>query len=824
MCFSFRHCTNVSVLLSVSGLKSSAIKNRIERLHLRHDSRDGQLTVGCCSKCAAIDTRAKETQSLYSILLSKLWQSIAKDTARNMVVRRTHPPTRRVAISAFLSLLLRLFLATPVSIAFQNLDIRRRSFRRENGLLVLLATKSPKPVDPAARFHVDMYRILESRRNLASSTSIALSPMERRKRPEILSTDIDGTERVMGMLLHMESISVATEESYKITLGALVHRGRLRWRRDDSTIVCAADEVTGIMHGIWGQSDLTVSTETCNMALQAYAVCATPRGNRQYAQHAQDLVEKMDENGIEVSADSLCHLIHAWAWQQENMQPGRCAEMAQENLDRLLEKSPSDETLLLGYHWLLEAWSKASDDGARERADEILKHMIAIQKRVPQAQYPNANTFSNAVLAWSKAPGQSSADRAQTLLDMVIETYDNGELPDGSEPELIAFNGILSAWGRIGRVDKAEKVLRDLKRLSEVCENLAPDVVSYNNVLHAYLRSKDKQHALDRILEIIAEMEESDAASPSITPDSFSYSLVLKAYVQSKRPEAALRAYEMLSKMRELWKEGDETAKPSNRHFNIAINAMAKSKTQLDPWKAYELLNQMQSSKKTQPDIISFTSVIECFSKSSDPQAADLSIDLLRQATAIYEETAREDVMPNLRTYSMVISAMATNPTYANVERARTLLIELVEKHEESDDPELQPNAFPFNYVLNCAANCLGSDEEKTKAFQLAAKTYNDLRKSSCASPDSFTYAFWFKCCNNLLPLGAIRTKGITLAFEQCKGDGILGQETLHRFLAGTPAELVSKLLDLEPSTSPSVFRRMTIDDLPPAWSRNVRK
>lgn len=708
------------------------------------------------------------------------------------------------------------------SAAFQTVVTPNSHWRRRDVILNLQPT--PSTSDPAARFHTDMYRILKSRRNLASSTPLVLSPLERRQRPEVLTTDVDGAERVVGMLRHMESIGVATEESYQITLRALVQRGRLRWRRDDSLIVCAADEVGEIMHGAWSIEEGTgLSAKTCNLALQAYAVCATPRGKRQYAQRAQELLEKMDDNGIQATATSLGHVVHAWAWQQENLKPGTCAEMAQTNFERLLNTSPTDEELLQSYHWLLEAWSKASDDEAKEHADEILAQMETVSQRFPQAQYPNSYSFSNAILAWSKAPGEASAERAEALLETVVGKYENGCLPEGSEPELIAFNGVLSAWGRLGRVDKTEKVFQDLRRLSEVCENLQPDSVSYNNVIHSYLRSNDKGLALARILEIVDEMEQADSDALSIRPDSLSYSLVLKAWVQSKHPDAALRAYDMLSKMRALWREGDESAKPSNRHFNIVINSMAKSET-LDPWKAHELLLQMQSSKRTQPDIISFTSVIECFSKSTDPRAAEMSINLLRQASLLYEETAQTELMPNLRTYSMVISSMATNPIFENVEMARSLLVELLEKYEESGHKDLKPNAFPFNYALNCAANCIGNDQEKSKAFQLAAKTYNDLRKSTLTSPDSHSYAFWFKCCNNLLPLGEIRTKGISLAFNQCKADGLLGSETLHRFLAGSSPDIVSELLELEPKTSPSVYRKMTIDDLPPSWSRNIQR
>ena len=273
-----------------------------------------------------------------------------------------------------------------------------------------------------------------------------------------------------------------------------------------------------------------------------------------------------------------------------------------------------------------------------------------------------------------------------------------------------------------------------------------------------------------------------------------------------------------------LGEAGDKGAAPSTRHYNLVINALAKSNNGLNPRRAYELLLQMQASETCSPDAISYTSVIECFSKSTDPDAASISLQLLEEATNVYEETKDPEVMPNSRTYSMAINSLSTNPTLENVEKARDLLSELVELYAETKNSQLEPNAFPYNYVLNCAANCLGSDEEKLKSFKVAARTYNEMRQSENLQPDSFTYAFWFKCCNNLLPQGGLRTKGVSLAFQQCQADGLVSAETLKRMLAGTPPDVVAALLDLEPGTPPTVYRRMTLKDIPSSWCRNVKR
>ena len=735
------------------------------------------------------------------------------------------PPTRVLSISAITIFCFWLQFVRPATTFQSGLT------RKQSAILYTTSNLHAAPstmIDPASRFHADMHRVLKSRRNLMTSSQVAWNPLARGKKAHILTSDVDGTERVLSMLRHMISIGVATEESYLIALEALAKRGRLRWRRDDySSVICAADEVTELLKELEGQSHIQIlSVKTYEYALEAYASCATPRGNRKYAQHAQDLLDRMENNpNVKITPECVSHTIHAWAWQQENLTSGECARMAQTNFERLEQLSPSVATLQQSSHWLLEAWSKSNNEGSNERAGDILGKMLQIRKDHPEEStgFPNANTFSNAILAWSKAREAEAVNKAQELLDCLISTFEASNFREDMQPELIAFNGVLSAWARLGRPDMADTVLKKLEGLRSKCPELCPDLVTYNNVLLAHLKSRDKAVALETILMVVQKMEEAAKETPDVRPDSFTYSMLLKAWVQSRRPDAALRAIEALSKMRELWLAGDTAARPSNRHYNIAINALAKSRKHLDARKAHELLLQMQTSNYCRPDIITYTSVIECFSKSNDPDAADMAVELLRQASAVFDETQDPKVQPNTLTYSLVISAANCNPTLKNVERARELLSELLVLCEGSKDPNLQMNAYPFNYALNCAANCIGSSQDKLRAFQIAAQTYNDIRKCENVQPDSYTYAFWFKCCNNLLPEGDLRTKGLTLAFEQCKSDGLVSSETLRRLLAGTPEEVARYMLDVDPNLSAYEFRELSIDDLPANWSRNVR-
>ena len=272
-----------------------------------------------------------------------------------------------------------------------------------------------------------------------------------------------------------------------------------------------------------------------------------------------------------------------------------------------------------------------------------------------------------------------------------------------------------------------------------------------------------------------------------------------------------------MGKMEMLWARGDEKVEPTNRHFNVVINAFAKSSDPFAAKKAFDLLQRMKGgSFRSKPDIISYTSVIECFSKSADPDASKIVTDLLEEAFAVHEQTGDPAIRPNLRTFTMVIQTLAN--CNGSIVEARSLLTRLVDLYEETKDASLMPNAYPYNYVINCAANTQGSKKE---AFRLATQTYQEMRQSSYVSPDSYTYAFWFKCCNNLLKRDAdLKTKCMFYAFDECRKDGLLSDTIINRLQRGTAPDVLAEWLGIPEKRKG--FRDLKVTELPPDWSRNV--
>ena len=595
---------------------------------------------------------------------------------------------------------------------------------------------------------------------------------------------------------------------------------------------------------------------------------------------------------------------HSFAWQQGNLQsPINGADEAYKLLHIVQQRTNDIRIVMQATIWVLEAYSKSMNGAAQ--CNILLQQVkeynttLAVQSTDSDGddddvrqnssigrQLFDAEVYSNAILAWSKAAAattattgaipvtsstestttansivaaaaietlddeeddiiisidtslssttaatphdeyiQQAARNAHGLLLELVEHYLNGSFMCGSEPPLIAFNGVISAYSRLGHIDLAEDVLWLMERqVRPKCTHLIPNAISYNSILHGIYRQSQQQpkqlqrntntsksiklSALQKALSILSYMEENSNEQPAIRPNAFSYQTTMKCWLQCSttndnsntnysKEHITEQAEQLLYKVEQLWGQGDTSFEYTNRVYNMILNAYAKTyngKRFLSN-KAMDLLSRMKQSNHNlcQPDIISYTSTLECIAQSSDPMASELADELLQEVKMRYATTNNIQLRPNLRTYTMTIQTLARNN--GKIVRARELLTELVQQYELSGcDPQLKPNTFPYNYVLNCAANTM-DPEQRLQAFQIATQTYQEMRQSKILYPDSFSYAFWLKCCNNLLDPGPLRTKGMMYAFEECKRDGLVSDEVLTRLLQGCPKDVVTTLL-----------------------------
>ena len=730
------------------------------------------------------------------------------------------------------------------------------------------------------------------------------------------AADPDGAERCRCLLQHLQhTLQAANETSFQIVMYAFLQRGRTRWR-DDARWVCAADQLEQLLHELQeylqqqqppnelpkgDPSSIAtprISITTYNYVLQAYAQCATPYTN--YATRAQQLLLQARVTTLP-NLESYLHVVHALAWQQANRKPAREAVQALDVLQQHIlvynnnhnninddddddDNSATAAVQMRAYAYVMEAFSK-SLNGASQCL-ELLQRMKQLNATFPNnanvSQYLDPEVYSNAILAWSKqevnnnattsGKNSSAAHHAEQVHALLLEVLDHAQqnaFGPAAVPPLIAFNSVISAWGRAQRPDRVEWVLQRLQQERQRHPHaLQPDAVLYNSILHSFLSAPLAPNvALDKSLQLLQYMhdESRSGRQPAIAPDSYSYYTLLKCWIQTgnhkqnkknrtrqqqqqpksrddsdHRPQAAEQAEALLHQMEECWKVGDTSMPPSRLIYNMVMNAYAKSQHSQAAPRAWRLLRRMQDSKWSDchPDIISFTSCLECLAQPhcSLPNPAGLAAQLLHEAGERYRVLAhaqpeREDLeqyRPNLRTYTMAIQTLANHG--GSAQQARDWLTQLCDEYQRTKLPSLQPNTYPYNYVLNCAANTVGEDgssERQLEAFQIATQTFQEMRHSSetnnhsAIEPDSFSYAFWLKCCHKLLSPGSdFQRQCAQLAWKECQNRELVTEHVLQRY-----RQIMGDWNDDDNRKESKPSAKRTKPEAPPtkwAWSRQA--
>jgi hypothetical protein len=275
-------------------------------------------------------------------------------------------------------------------------------------------------------------------------------------------------------------------------------------------------------------------------------------------------------------------------------------------------------------------------------------------------------------------------------------------------------------------------------------------------------------------------------------------------------------------------------------YSNSNVKASNESEERYDEDSATTYNVEIRDTAK--PDLICYSIVIDAFTNSRLPEAGIVSYRLLGALESKYN-AGDFSMKPNTRIYSAVIQSLIHSEFIGKfsdckdaddqqwINNAQVAMYILETKMRRSG---VHPNAFTYNYIMNCAAECQCHKLTEARAsFEVAVRAFQQLRSLSSeesgeTSPDSFTYAFMLKACNNHLPKGSsLRIKTLKHTFEECCRTGNLNNAVLNRLYNGVSSD--GEFSDLTGIALPSYKAHdFSLDisnlNLPLAWSRNVVK
>jgi pentatricopeptide repeat protein len=344
----------------------------------------------------------------------------------------------------------------------------------------------------------------------------------------------------------------------------------------------------------------------------------------------------------------------------------------------------------ISYNAVITAYSRA---GFPQESEKLMQEMIS---EYQNNQHSSGNGRGNNGRSPTSHHSQKSSD-----VGLFDEKY---ALMTTTKPDVRSFTSILAGWARVGTLEAAERA-DELLRVMQLPEvDIEPNVETYGSCIHCWARVLDgssnnahrnsknnkshqgrkhfsrdqREHAVNRAESLFREMREDRNLSPNV----HAYTGLLNVYGRSGRSRKAHAFLEEC--LDEYDRTGDLRMKPTVVTFTAILNAWSKGfDAQEAPEKAHELLRRMKDQYGIKPNAFSYSSVLNCYSRSDHPEAATKALSLFRDMREV------AGLEPNIYTCSNVLKAMARG---GMVEEAESLLLALV--HDKGVSAKLNSHAF----------------------------------------------------------------------------------------------------------------------------------
>jgi len=355
----------------------------------------------------------------------------------------------------------------------------------------------------------------------------------------------------------------------------------------------------------------------------------------------------------------------------------------------------------------ISAWSKNTnilfdkEMSPIARASAIVDRLEQLHERYgrPQTQ-PNAAVY-NALISICAfvnngrgAGRQLSIDQrfenakyAESILDMMEAKYIAGD--SSSRPNVRTYGSLIQTWAGASSISNpraAERVEVILQHMEDMYKRtrdieIRPNFFCYTNAIHCWGRS-ERPDAVEKAMEIVERMERlSDSReNTEARPNAFAYCAVINALAKSRSSGHAggrLTGKEVRDKTDALLRRMKERGVAADRAtMNAALNAFARSGG--DPRtvaRAEEIVSDMEKSTfaRGTPDIATWNTLINVYTKSGDPAAPEKAERVLRKVESSYLN-GTYDRRPQALTYSAVIQAWAKSCRPEAAKRARGII------------------------------------------------------------------------------------------------------------------------------------------------------
>ena len=410
--------------------------------------------------------------------------------------------------------------------------------------------------------------------------------------------------------------------------------------------------------------NMTPNGITFNAVLKAWANQSKSRPHA--VQHAMKVMTQMEQCGVTPDTTSYNTIMSCVAHSRT-----RDAPQIAESLFRKMRIAniPPD---ILTFNSLIDVHSKSNARDAPERVETILNKMTEFCE-------PDTISFNTAMLVWSRSRRSDSVDRAEALFRKI------------KSPDKFSYNALLETYGRNGNIEKADQLLKKLE------ENGMASEFSFRTIMNCCAKTRDKdagvkaEAAFHRMKELFAY------ENINVIKD---YTTLITAWANSGNANGPAKAEEYLSHLKQ-W-----GLLPDTSFYSAVINAHAimASKDPNTILRVFTILQEMSEHPLSEPNRITYNSVLKCLSRSSLEDKAFRALALV--------QSMEESVGPDIRTLDEVMAACAYSLPRGDV---FSIALQIFQRACQ----EFEPTARTFGLFFLAAE---GHMEEVEMAFRLCCQ------------------------------------------------------------------------------------------------------
>jgi pentatricopeptide repeat protein len=428
----------------------------------------------------------------------------------------------------------------------------------------------------------------------------------------------------------------------------------------------------------------TLPESVCNdslLLLNSWARTASPTGASTAASILERLERETDLGNLEIKLSVMHYSIVAHAWAKSNHhQAGWHADQILHNLDQRSKVYPHLTPNRVVMNCVIHAWSR---QGNIERSEAIFHRM----KTDPRIDI-EVGDYNALLSAYAR---KGNARKAEGVLKEMLDS--------NTKPDIISYNCVLESWKQgdeTGAAERAEIILETLQKNYDNGEsNIRPNGRSYSSVASAYIKSgrEDSVAQAERLLSL-AELR-------GLAYDSYLYNSVLDAWAMSSHADAAQKAESILHDM-------EKAGNVNTVSYNTVIKAWKRSNRKDAAASAEALLDRMENLHRNDytlnvgPDVYTYTSVIQCYTKTNTPQSASKAVTLFTRMIEACR-AGNENLKPNTITLNVVLDALAKTGDPRSAEKAEEILT-MFHVSCESGLDNVNLNTVSFTSVIDAYA------------------------------------------------------------------------------------------------------------------------